>query len=211
MRKTKAIKITAYALAGTLLAGALVFYNFIDKEKEVARETDFCPQFTVNTVYKTVDTAEGKAFAIAEDQSFVLSQHQGKVLVLNFWAPWCDPCRAEIPHFNELQENYPDEVEVVFINDGGETPEELLTNELNKKYKKNGSPYEKYWENYQYWLDYSCTFICPEKGVSVRAMFDTAGSLPVTVIVDEKGTIQKIHEDTYSYTQLEEEVLKYIR
>lgn len=33
-----------------------------------------------------------------------LKQWQGKVLVLNFWAPWCPPCRQEIPDFIRLQE-----------------------------------------------------------------------------------------------------------
>ncbi|MEW5787720.1 MAG: TlpA disulfide reductase family protein [Pseudomonadota bacterium] len=33
-----------------------------------------------------------------------LGQWQGKVLVLNFWAPWCPPCRKEIPDFIRLQE-----------------------------------------------------------------------------------------------------------
>jgi len=35
-----------------------------------------------------------------------LKQWQGKVLVLNFWAPWCPPCREEIPGFIRLQEKY---------------------------------------------------------------------------------------------------------
>ncbi len=35
-----------------------------------------------------------------------LKQWQGKVLVLNFWAPWCPPCRAEMPAFIQLQEKY---------------------------------------------------------------------------------------------------------
>lgn len=30
----------------------------------------------------------------------------GKVLVLNFWAPWCEPCRDEIPMLNRLQQDF---------------------------------------------------------------------------------------------------------
>jgi thiol-disulfide isomerase/thioredoxin len=35
-----------------------------------------------------------------------LRQWQGKVLVLNFWAPWCPPCREEIPDFIRLQQRH---------------------------------------------------------------------------------------------------------
>jgi len=35
-----------------------------------------------------------------------MKQWQGKVLVLNFWAPWCPPCRKEIPDFIRLQERH---------------------------------------------------------------------------------------------------------
>jgi thiol-disulfide isomerase/thioredoxin len=36
-------------------------------------------------------------------RSQALAQWQGRVLVVNFWAPWCPPCRAEIPGFMRLQ------------------------------------------------------------------------------------------------------------
>jgi len=35
-----------------------------------------------------------------------LGQHEGKILVLNFWATWCEPCRAEMPAFNRLHERW---------------------------------------------------------------------------------------------------------
>ena len=35
-----------------------------------------------------------------------LKQWSGKVLILNFWATWCPPCRREMPTFIELQEKY---------------------------------------------------------------------------------------------------------
>ncbi|MYI73894.1 MAG: TlpA family protein disulfide reductase, partial [Acidobacteria bacterium] len=40
---------------------------------------------------------------------------RGKVALVNFWATWCGPCREEIPHLIQLQERYPDHLQVVRI------------------------------------------------------------------------------------------------
>ena len=47
-------------------------------------------------------------FADMEGRLQPLSQWRGRVLVVNFWATWCAPCREEIPGFVRLQEKYRD-------------------------------------------------------------------------------------------------------
>jgi len=37
-----------------------------------------------------------------------LSSYRGKVVLLDFWATWCVPCREETPHFVEMQQKYGD-------------------------------------------------------------------------------------------------------
>jgi cytochrome c biogenesis protein CcmG/thiol:disulfide interchange protein DsbE len=51
------------------------------------------PDFTLN---------DGQGNAVS------LSDYSGKVVILDFWATWCPPCRMEIPHFIELQNEYGD-------------------------------------------------------------------------------------------------------
>ena len=42
-------------------------------------------------------------------QTLTLSAYRGKVVYLDFWATWCDPCREQIPRFVELQDKYRDQ------------------------------------------------------------------------------------------------------
>lgn len=48
--------------------------------------------------------------------TFTLSSLKGKVIILDFWATWCPPCRMEIPGFVELYKNYRDQgLEIVGV------------------------------------------------------------------------------------------------
>ncbi|MGD9903418.1 MAG: TlpA family protein disulfide reductase [Vicinamibacterales bacterium] len=53
----------------------------------------------------TLPTLDGKQLS--------LGAHRGKVVLLNFWATWCGPCKAEIPGFVELQQQYKNDLVVI--------------------------------------------------------------------------------------------------
>lgn len=48
------------------------------------------------------------AFKSIDDKNVALADLKGKVIFVNFWATWCDPCRIEIPELIELQNKYSD-------------------------------------------------------------------------------------------------------
>jgi thiol-disulfide isomerase/thioredoxin len=56
------------------------------------------------------------SFPDVHGQRQPLSQWRGQVVVLNFWASWCAPCREEIPTFNAFAAAHPGQVQVLSVN-----------------------------------------------------------------------------------------------
>src|ERR1044072_2117921 len=55
------------------------------------------------------------------NQRAKLADYKGKVVVLDFYATWCEPCRAETPHLVSLQKQYAEKgLQVIGLNVGGE-------------------------------------------------------------------------------------------
>ena len=59
--------------------------------------------------------ASGVALIDLDGNSIALSDFKGEIVVLNFWASWCPPCRQEMPDLNELDQLFKESGEAVFI------------------------------------------------------------------------------------------------
>lgn len=52
----------------------------------------------------------------SEGNEVALSDFLGQPVVLNFWASWCGPCKSEMPDFQEVYEEYGEEVQFLMVN-----------------------------------------------------------------------------------------------
>ena len=116
---------------------------------------------------------------------FHLSETRGKVVVLNFWATWCSPCCAELPYFEQLWENYPDDVALVAIHSS------LVTDDVPSYIEEMG---------------YEMPFALDETG-EVIASLGGSTMLPQTVVLDREGTIVYNRIGSVTYEDLEQWVL----
>jgi thiol-disulfide isomerase/thioredoxin len=53
---------------------------------------------------------------------------KGKVVLINFWATWCPPCREEIPELVKLQATYKDQLQIIGISEDEDVPPEAVRN-----------------------------------------------------------------------------------
>ncbi len=112
-----------------------------------------------------------------------LSQWRGKVLVVNFWATWCAPCRAEIPGFIELHRELAGQgVQFVGIAIDQATKVNDFARELGVNYP---------------------LLLGDENALELqRQLGDQAGVLPFTVILDSNGRLIARHAGSISTKQL---------
>ena len=92
-------------------------------------------------IHKAPKTHNNVIFLDKNNQKTNINQYRGNLLILNFWATWCEPCKEEMPSLDNLQVNPElDKIKIFAINIGKEN-----LNKVNKFFKnfniKNFYPY----------------------------------------------------------------------
>ncbi len=127
----------------------------------------------------TLKDAEGKAVK--------LSDYKGKVVLLNFWATWCGPCKTEIPWFMEFEQQYKDRgfavLGVSMDDDGWDTVKPYI---MSRKI------------NYRVLLGNDM----------VGSLYGGVDSLPTTFVIDRGGRVAVVHIGLVSRTEYQNDITR---
>ena len=119
------------------------------------------------------DPKPAPAFAAKdlEGREITPASLRGKVVIVNFWATWCGPCRAEIPDLVALQSKYKDTLQVIGIS------EDEAGVEVVKRFAA------------EHKINYPVAMVTPE----IEKMFPGIGALPTSFIIDRDSRVVQKH------------------
>ena len=166
----KSVSRLLWTLALLLLAAVLVFVNLPEaKPVPPVPPPDKAPAEAEALPRGSQPGEELPDFTVRclDGSEFSLSAQRGKVVVINLWATWCTPCVKELPDFDRLQREHPDEVAVLALHSPPVTTD------------------------VQDWLSafsYEIPFAVDEDG-SVGQLLNASTILPQTVIVGPTGVV----------------------
>lgn len=112
-------------LAATLCCSLILLTACTRGVKVSEQKTPVISGPPANTTYPMppVDTSPSlndMGWKLSDGKHTLFSEYKGKVLVLDFYATWCNPCRKSIPHLNGLQQKYESQgLQVIGLNVGG--------------------------------------------------------------------------------------------
>jgi len=127
----------------------------------------------------------------AEEFREIIQSYEGeKVVLVNFWATWCLPCKREFPHLLELREKYPDRFELIFVSaDFEEAREEA------REFLKDQQ------------VDFKTYFKIGKDNEFITAVSENwSGALPFTMIFDKNGKLINEWEGAASLNTFETEL-----
>jgi peroxiredoxin len=126
---------------------------------------------------------------IGKGVPFSLAAHKGHVVVINFWASWCDPCREEVPALQQIYDDFTAKgvtmIGVSFHGDNKSAAEAFLTG--------HQVPYDSLSDPDSKWV------------LAFRGKV-TIAAPPLTLVIDKQGRIADVIDGVVVYSQLRDKI-----
>ena len=123
-----------------------------------------------------------------EGSEQLLGDFQQPVLIVNFWAPWCVPCRREVPALIAIQKQFGEQVQILGLALDGIENVQGFADEHDMNYP---------------------SFLAGSKITMYNAVFgNKSGSLPFTVFIDSDRKLGYQHTGELSFEELREKVVE---
>jgi thiol-disulfide isomerase/thioredoxin len=129
------------------------------------------------------DPAPDFKLTALDGKPIILAALQGKVVLLNFWATWCGPCRAEIPDLVALQERYKGRLQIIGLNVDDEEAD------IQQYVQETG-------------INYPVAMTSND----VRVQFGGIPALPTSFVLDTEGRVVQKHVGLWNPAVYETEI-----
>lgn len=155
------------------IAGALLTYTGVRYARLGAGAADGAGGGERTTLRFFTNPVAVPAFAATDLDGKPLSSasFKGKVVIVNFWATWCPPCRAEIPDLVALQEKYRDSLQVIGVSEDDAAPEVVR----------------------RFAADHGINYPVVMTSRAITSLFPGVQALPTSFILDRDGRLVQKH------------------
>jgi len=157
------------AVAGAALVWTGVQYS--RSAPEARDEGTAAPGHATIRFFRNPAAVQSFTAADLDGRSVSTANLRGKVVIVNFWATWCPPCRAEIPDLIALQEKYRDTLQII-----GVSQDEVPAEQVKRFAADHG-------------MNYPIVMSTSE----IEKLFPGIHALPTSFILDREGRLVQKH------------------
>ena len=189
IRRLRATRAVLWALVGVMTVAWLFYAGGLDSIRSTVSST--VASFTQPAPAPVTTADVGQAapslkLPLVGGGEVDLASYRGRPVLLNFWATWCDPCRAEMPVFERVQQQYRDRGLVVLGVDFQEQDPEIAA--------------------FRDEIGVTFPSLVDRTGEVTRQW--RATGLPTTFLIDRQGVIQDVRVGAYTDDMLASRLTK---